>query len=82
MFSASRSSTDDPLAHVFAPSPNEPQHDKENRVRAEQEAKKRSDAIDEEINKQRTARKNSKPIKILLLGSFRFSSFVRLWLDR
>lgn len=71
MFSASRSSTDDPLAHVFAPPPNEPQHDKENRVRAEQEAKKRSDAIDEEINKQRTARKNSKPIKILLLGSFR-----------
>lgn len=61
------SPTDDPLAQVFAPPPNESQHDKENRVRAEQEAKKRSDAIDEEINKQRNARKN-KPVKILLLG--------------
>lgn len=62
--------TDDPLAHVFAPPPNESQHDKENRVRAEQEAKKRSDAIDEEINKQRASRKNTKPVKILLLGEF------------
>jgi len=67
MFAAPRSSTDDPLAYVFAPPPDESQHDKENRVRAEQEAKKRSDAIDEEINKQRNARKN-KPVKILLLG--------------
>jgi len=68
MFSASSSPTDDPLAHVFAPPPNESPRDKENRVRAEQEAKKRSDAIDEEINKQRNVRKNSRPVKILLLG--------------
>lgn len=67
MFSAPRSSSEDPLAHVFAPPPNESQHDKENRLRAEQEAKRRSDAIDEEINKERAARKN-KPVKILLLG--------------
>ena len=59
---------DDPLAHVFAPPPNESQFDKENRVRAEQEAKKRSDAIDDDINKQRNARKSTKPVKILLLG--------------
>ena len=65
---ASRPSLDDPLAHVFAPPPNESQYDKENRVKAEQEAKKRSDAIDEEINRQRLARKNTKPVKILLLG--------------
>lgn len=69
MFSApGPSTTDDPLAHVFAPPLDESPHDKENRIRAEQEAKKRSDAIDEEINKQRNARKNSKPVKILLLG--------------
>ena len=68
MLSAPRSSTDDPLAHVFAPPPNESPYDKENRIRAEQEAKKRSDAIDEEINRQRIARRNSKPVKILLLG--------------
>lgn len=68
MSPASRPSLDDPLAHVFAPPPNESQYDKENRVKAEQEAKKRSDAIDEEINRQRLARKNTKPVKILLLG--------------
>jgi guanine nucleotide-binding protein subunit alpha len=68
MLSASRSPADDPLAHVFAPPLGESQRDKENRLRAEQEAKKRSDAIDEEINKQRVARKNSKPVKVLLLG--------------
>ena len=70
MVSASKSPADDPLAHVFAPPPNESPRDKESRVKAEQEAKKRSDAIDEEINKQRNARKNSKPVKILLLGEF------------
>ncbi|KAF9652402.1 G-alpha-domain-containing protein [Thelephora ganbajun] len=68
MLSTSKPSTDDPLARVFAPPPNESQRDKENRIRAEQEAKKRSDAIDEEISKQLIARKNSKPVKILLLG--------------
>lgn len=61
---------EDPLAHIFAPPPNESHHDKENRIKAEQEAKKRSDAIDEEINRERNARKNSKPVKILLLGEY------------
>jgi hypothetical protein len=71
---------EDPLARVFAPPPNEPHHDKENRVRAEQEAKKRSDAIDEEINRERNARKNSRPVKILLLGEC--SAHFRLRSDR
>jgi hypothetical protein len=79
MLSTSRPYADDPLAHVFAPPPNESQHEKEARIRAEQEAKKRSDAIDEEINKQRLARKNSKPVKILLLGE---SANPRLLSDR
>ena len=70
MLSPQRSDDDDPLAHVLAPPPNESQHDKEQRIKTEQAAKKRSDAIDEEINKQRIARKNSKPVKILLLGTY------------
>ena len=69
MLAVSRSSTDDPLARVFAPPPDESQFDRENRIRAELEAKKRSDAIDEEINKQRLSRRNPKPVKILLLGA-------------
>jgi len=68
MLAVSRTSTDDPLARAFAPPPDESQFDRENRIRAELEAKKRSDAIDEEINKQRLSRKNPKPVKILLLG--------------
>ena len=80
MLSASGSSMEDPLTHVLAPPPNESQHDKENRIRAEQEAKKRSDAIDEEINRERNARKNSRPVKVLLLGECSVHS--RLHLDR
>lgn len=68
MLSVERSPTDDPLAYVFAPPPNESPHEKEDRLRVELEAKKRSDAIDEEINRQRAARKSGRPVKILLLG--------------
>jgi hypothetical protein len=68
MLSAPRQSIDDPLACVFAPPPNESEDDKESRIRAEQEAKRRSDAIDEELNKQRITRKSPRPVKILLLG--------------
>lgn len=60
---------DDPLARAIAPPSNESQHQRELRMRAEQEAQRISDAIDEELNRQRIADKKSpKPIKILLLG--------------
>lgn len=64
-----RTNDDDPLAQAIAPPANESQHQRELRMRAEQEAQRISDAIDEELNRQRTADKKSpKPIKILLLG--------------
>ncbi|KAI6139637.1 guanine nucleotide binding protein, alpha subunit [Pisolithus thermaeus] len=60
---------DDPLTRAMAPPSNETQHQREARIRAEQEAKHISDTIDEELNRQRMAdRKGPKPIKILLLG--------------
>lgn len=60
---------DDPLTRAMAPPSNETQLQREARIRAEQEAKRVSDAIDEELNRQRMAdRKGPKPIKILLLG--------------
>ncbi|KAG6334849.1 hypothetical protein ID866_4239 [Astraeus odoratus] len=60
---------DDPLTRAIAPPANETQQQREERMRTEQEAKRVSDAIDEELNKQRIADKKSpKPIKILLLG--------------
>ena len=60
---------DDPLARVLAPPPNETAEDRQARLRAEAEAKRISDAIDEELQQQRNAeRRAARPIKILLLG--------------
>ncbi|KAI0674434.1 G-alpha-domain-containing protein [Trametes maxima] len=59
----------DPLARVMAPPPNETEEQREARVAAEAEAKKISDAIDEELQRQAKAEKRGpKPVKILLLG--------------
>ncbi|KIK95545.1 hypothetical protein PAXRUDRAFT_826893 [Paxillus rubicundulus Ve08.2h10] len=63
-----RASDDDPLARAIAPPPNETPAERALRISAEQEAKRVSDAIDEELNRQRTAdKKGPKPIKLLLL---------------
>ncbi|KAI6158196.1 guanine nucleotide binding protein, alpha subunit [Pisolithus tinctorius] len=60
---------DDPLTRAMAPPSNETQQQREMRIRAEQEAKRVSDFIDEELSRQRMAdKKGPKPIKILLLG--------------
>lgn len=60
---------DDPLTRALAPPPNETPTEREARILEEQEAKKISDLIDEEINRQKLADKRaSKPVKILLLG--------------
>ena len=73
---------DDPLAHAIAPPPNESPEARQARVNLEKKAKLRSDAIDEELNKQRSAeKKGGKPIKVLLLGvSLLLSSFLPLQL--
>lgn len=63
-------SDDDPLTRAIAPPPNETSADRELRIAAEQEAKRVSDTIDEELNRQRIAdKKYPKPVKILLLGA-------------
>ncbi|GLB37329.1 putative guanine nucleotide-binding protein alpha-4 subunit [Lyophyllum shimeji] len=59
---------DDPLTKAMAPPPNETEAEREARLAAEREAQKRSDAIDEELNRQRINEKKSKCVKILLLG--------------
>lgn len=66
---SSRRHPDDPLTAALAPPHNESQVEREQRLRAELEAKRRSDAIDDEIDKQRSVdKKFAKPIKVLLLG--------------
>lgn len=64
-----RVSEDDPLTRAIAPPSYETPVEREERLAAEQEAKRISDAIDEELNKQRISeKKGPKAIKILLLG--------------
>ncbi|KAL7284102.1 hypothetical protein ACG7TL_001382 [Trametes sanguinea] len=59
----------DPLAWVMAPPPNESEEQRQARIAAEAEAKRISDAIDEELQRQAKAQKRGpKPVKILLLG--------------
>ena len=61
----------DPLAYVLAPPPNETEEQRQIRLAAEAEAKRISDAIDEELQRQAKAEKRGpKPVKILLLGEF------------
>ncbi|KAG9311698.1 guanine nucleotide binding protein, alpha subunit [Chiua virens] len=64
-----KSSDEDPLARAIAPPSNESPFERDHRIASELEAKRVSDAIDEELNRQRIADKKSpKPVKILLLG--------------
>jgi hypothetical protein len=59
---------EDPLARALAPPKNEKPHERDARLLAEREAKKISDSIDDELNRQRLAERK-KPVKILLLGA-------------
>jgi len=61
--------TDDPLTRAMAPPQNETENERAERLRSEAEAKRVSDMIDEELNRQRIAeKKGPKPVKLLLLG--------------
>lgn len=69
-----RALDEDPLARAIAPPPNETSAERELRIAAELEAKRVSDAIDEELNRQRVAdKKYPKPVKLLLLGASTFA---------
>ena len=65
-----KTSNDDPLARAIAPPPDETPEEQDFRIAAELEAEQVSDAIDDELNRQRIAdKKKLKPVKILLLGA-------------
>jgi guanine nucleotide-binding protein alpha-1 subunit len=62
---------DDPLSRVLAPPRHEKPAERQARLEAERLAKKRSDLIDEDIDRERQAeRRGMKPVKILLLGAY------------
>ncbi|KAI5122002.1 hypothetical protein M0805_001834 [Coniferiporia weirii] len=61
--------SDDPLTRLLAPPPSESPAQRAARVAGAAEAKRISDLIDDELNRQRAAeRKGPRPVKILLLG--------------
>ncbi|KDQ18140.1 hypothetical protein BOTBODRAFT_155240 [Botryobasidium botryosum FD-172 SS1] len=69
--SSSRTSyTDDPLTMALLPPKDESPTDRSARLHAEEEAKRISDRIDEELKKERAARKKQREreVKVLLLG--------------
>jgi polynucleotide 5'-kinase involved in rRNA processing len=59
---------DDPLTRALQPPPDETPAEREERVRAEREAKRVSDEIDEELRRERIALKKKRPVRVLLLG--------------
>jgi hypothetical protein len=66
---ARRRSLSDPLAAALLPPPNESPVQREIRLKAETEAKKVSEGIDEMIRRERNDRKKSKAeVNVLLLG--------------
>lgn len=58
----------DPLAFALQPPPNETQAQRDDRLKAEQEAKKRSDNIDKMLRESDRRNRRRKVIKVLLLG--------------
>ncbi|KAJ8495139.1 hypothetical protein ONZ45_g12975 [Pleurotus djamor] len=64
-----RRSLSDPLAVALAPPPGETQEERETRLKAEAEARRISDGIDDMIRQERNDRKRTKEAtKVLLLG--------------
>ncbi|KAF9778279.1 guanine nucleotide binding protein, alpha subunit [Thelephora terrestris] len=69
MNSANRNhSLSDPITAALLPPPNESAADREKRLRAEEQAKKISDDIDEMLKAERNERRKKNPVKVLLLG--------------
>ena len=71
---------DDPLTKLMQPPEDETPEELNARLVAEVEAQTRSNAIDEEINRQKQELKKApKPVRVLLLGA---SSIIRVfWRD-
>jgi hypothetical protein len=59
----------DPLAAAIAPPPDETPDARAARLRAEAEARRISDEIDEQLKQERASRRKQRPcVKVLLLG--------------
>jgi hypothetical protein len=71
-----RSSDHDPLAAAIAPPKNESSAARAARLRAEAEARRVSDEIDEQLKLDRVSRRRQRPcVKVLLLGQSESGTF-------
>ncbi len=72
-----RSSDNDPLTAAIAPPKNESPAARVARLRAEAEARRISDEIDEQLKQDRVARRRQRPcVKVLLLGQSESGMFL------
>ena len=61
----------DPFSHLLKPAAGETPQERQARLEAEAQARKISDAIDEQLRKEKVEKtKSRKEIRILLLGTF------------
>lgn len=63
-----RSLDEDPLTAAIAPPPNETAEERDARLKAEADARRVSERIDEQLKAERAAMKKKRPVKVLLLG--------------
>ncbi|KAG6811281.1 hypothetical protein H0H92_008194 [Tricholoma furcatifolium] len=70
--------SDDPLDQVLRPPPDETPEQRDQRIAREEEANKRSQAIDASIKAEKQARKKKRIVRLLLLGQSE-SEFQRLY---
>ena len=66
--SITRNPDEDPLTKALVPPANETETEREARLSAEGEAQRRSDMIDEELNRQRVVERKTNCVRVLLLG--------------
>ena len=62
----------DPLARAIQPPPNETTDQRAERLRAEERARQRNDAIDKQLKAEKHSKSSRKEVHLLLLGVFFF----------
>ncbi|KAF8510274.1 guanine nucleotide binding protein, alpha subunit [Gautieria morchelliformis] len=67
-FSTSLNDPDDPISRALQPPPDESPSERDERLRAEREAKRVNDEIDDELRRERAALRRKRPVRVLLLG--------------
>lgn len=67
---------DDPLALVMAPPPNETPDERALRVQREEDARRISEQIDEQLRREKQEQRRKKIVKLLLLGQSESGAFM------